>query len=86
MYPAGTSRERKKKHALLNVMLCSPSINIYIPKYFKKRKKLFQSREKERQNIEGPDCKQIYCSNKSSLYNTNHSRNITMKSVHRVMI
>lgn len=30
MYPAGTSRERKKKHALLNVMLCSPSINIYI--------------------------------------------------------
>ena len=47
MYPAGTSRERKKKHALLNVMLCSPSINIYIPKYFKKRKKLFQSREKE---------------------------------------
>lgn len=54
MYPVGTSRERKKKHALLHVALCCPNNDSNF--LFKYRNYFTLARENGK--IEGPDCKQ----------------------------
>ena len=54
MYPAGTSRERKKKQALLHVVLCYPNNDSNF--LFKYRNYFTLARENGK--IEGPDCKQ----------------------------